>query len=123
MIDNALQLRRAKVMMNMDHDAFYGDLPTGLYYMELILANYKGSDIPLEMVALLHDKGAYMVLNDAAYNRLKHRSTGNTWKVKIVDLQKVGIPSSSAHTPRTTISGSMPTCCAASRSTAMFCFA
>ena len=71
-IDNALQLRPAKVMMNMDHDAFSGDLPTGLYYMELILANYNGSNVPLQMVALFHDKGAYMVLNDAAYNRFKH---------------------------------------------------
>jgi intracellular sulfur oxidation DsrE/DsrF family protein len=91
-IDNALQLRPAKVMMNMDHDAFSGDLPTGLYYMELILANYKGSNIPLQMVALLHDKGAYLVLNDAAYDRFKHTNTGNPWKEKIAELQKVGIP-------------------------------
>ena len=91
-IDNALPLRPAKVMINMDHDAFSGKLPTGLYYMELILANYKGSDVPLQMVALLHDKSAYMVLNDAAYDRFKHTSTGNPWKEKIAELQKIGIP-------------------------------
>ncbi len=91
-IDNTLQLRPAKVMLNMDHDAFSGKLPTGLYYMELILSNYKGSDVPLQMVALFHDKGAYMVLNDAAYNRLKHTNTGNPWKAKIAELQEAGIP-------------------------------
>ena len=113
MIDNALQLRPAKVMLNMDHDAFSGKLPTGLYYMELILSNYKGSDVPIQMVALFHDKGAYMVLNDAAYNGLKHTNTGNPWKAKIAELQKAASRSSSAHTPPTTTSGSMPICCPA----------
>jgi intracellular sulfur oxidation DsrE/DsrF family protein len=90
-IDNVLQVRPAKVIMNMDHDAFSGKLPTGLYYMELILANYKGSNAPLEIVSLFHDKGAYFVLNDAAYNRFKHTDTGNPWKRKIAELQKTGI--------------------------------
>jgi hypothetical protein len=90
-IDNALQLRPAKVVMNLDHDAFSGKLPTGLYYMELILANYKGSNVPLEIVALFHDKGAFMVLSDAAYDRFKHTHTGNPWKAKIAELQKAGI--------------------------------
>ena len=48
-IDNVLQVRPAKVIMNMDHDAFSGKLPTGLYYMELILSNYKGSNAPLRL--------------------------------------------------------------------------
>jgi intracellular sulfur oxidation DsrE/DsrF family protein len=90
-IDNALQLRPAKVVMNMDHDAFSGRLPTGLYYLELILANYRGSNVPLELVAVLHDKGAYLVLNDSAYNRFKRTTTGNPWKRTIADLQRAGV--------------------------------
>lgn len=91
-IDNAVAPRPAKVVMNMDHDAFSGKLPTGLYYMELILSNYKGSNVPLEIVALFHDKAAYMLLNDAAYNRFRHTNTGNPYKQEIADLQKAGIP-------------------------------
>ncbi len=90
-IDNTLQLRPAKVVMNLDHDAFSGKLPSGLYYMELILANYKGSNVSLEIMALFHDKGAFMVLDDAAYNRFKHTHTGNPWKAKLAELQKAGI--------------------------------
>ena len=91
-IDNALAPRPANVVMNMDHDAFSGTLPTGLYYMELILSNYKGSNVPLQIVSLFHDKAAYMLLNDAAYNRFRHTNTGNPYKQKIADLQKAGIP-------------------------------
>jgi intracellular sulfur oxidation DsrE/DsrF family protein len=47
--------------------------------------------VPLEIVALLHDKGAFMVLSDTAYNRFKHTGTGNPWKAKIAELQKAGI--------------------------------
>jgi intracellular sulfur oxidation DsrE/DsrF family protein len=91
-IDNALAPRPAKVVMNMDHDAFSGKLPTGLYYMELILSNYKGSNVPLEIVALFHDKAAYMLLNDAAYNRFRRTNTGNPYGQKIAELQRAGIP-------------------------------
>ena len=90
-IDNVVPLRPAKVLMNMDHDAFSGRLPTGLYYTELLLANYKGSNVPLEVVTILHDKGAYLVLNDAAYDRFKHTHTGNPWKGKIAALQAAGV--------------------------------
>lgn len=90
-IDNVVKLRPAKVLMNMDHDAISGSLPTGVYYMELLLANYKGGDAPLEIVALFHDKGAYLVLNDTAFNRYRHTNTGNPWKGKIAALQMAGV--------------------------------
>jgi len=90
-IDNVVPLHGAKVLMNMDHDAFSGRLPTGLYYMELLLANYQGSNVPLEIVAILHDKGAYLALNDTAYNGYRHTDTGNPWKGTIADLQKAGV--------------------------------
>jgi intracellular sulfur oxidation DsrE/DsrF family protein len=90
-IDNVLQVRPAKVIMNLDHDAFSGKLPTGLYYMELLLSNYQGTSASLTIVALFHDKGAYLVLNDAAYDRFKHTNTGNPYKGTIAELQKAGI--------------------------------
>ena len=52
----------AKVIMNLDHEAFSGKLPTGQYYMELLLSNYKGSSAALTIVAPFHDKGAYLVI-------------------------------------------------------------
>jgi uncharacterized protein len=90
-IDNVITPRPAKIVMNMDHDAISGALPTGLYYIELFRANYRGSDAPLQIVALFHDKGGYMVLGDAAYNRFRHTRTGNPWKAKIAELQQAGI--------------------------------
>jgi intracellular sulfur oxidation DsrE/DsrF family protein len=90
-IDNVLPARPAKVLMNLDHDAYSGKLPTGIYYMELVLSHYQGKDVSLQMTALFHAKGAYLVLNDAAYNRVRHTTTGNPWKQKLAALQQAGV--------------------------------
>jgi intracellular sulfur oxidation DsrE/DsrF family protein len=90
-IDNVLPTRAAKVLMNMEHDAISGGVPTGVYYMQLITTEYAANKTPLEMVAIFHDAGGYMVLNDAAYNRFKHVRTGNPWKAAIAALQRQGV--------------------------------
>jgi len=90
-IDNVVPLRATKVVMNMDHDAMSGSLPTGLYYMELILSHFAGSSLPLAMTALFHDHGAYLVLDDAAYDRVRHTTTGNPWKTRVAALQRAGV--------------------------------
>ena len=90
-IDNVVEPPAAKVVMNMDHDALSDKLPTGLYYMELILSHYGRTESGVQMVALFHDKGGYMILNDDAFNRFRHTGTGNPWKAKIADLQKAGV--------------------------------
>ncbi|MBS0640801.1 MAG: DsrE family protein [Proteobacteria bacterium] len=90
-IDNVVPTRPAKVVMNMDHNAISGRVPTGIYYMQLIVTEYRANNTPLDMVAIFHDAGGYMVLNDAAYNRYKHARTGNPWKAAIAALQKQGV--------------------------------
>lgn len=90
-VDNVLKPTPAKVIMNMDRDVYSGTLPTGIYYMELLLSHYVPAHVPLQMVALFHSEGGHMVLNDAAYNRVRHASTGNPWKEKIAALQKAGV--------------------------------
>lgn len=90
-IDIVLPTRPAKVLMNMERNSISGTVPTGIYYMQLITTEYMANKTPLEMVAILHDAGGYMVLNDVAYNRYKHVRTGNPWKGAIAALQRQGV--------------------------------
>ena len=90
-IDTVVPTRPAKVLMNMDHNALSGKVPTGVYYMQLLVNEYGTAKTPLEMVAVFHDAGGYMVLDDAAYNRFRHVRTGNPWKAAVAALQQQGV--------------------------------
>ncbi len=90
-IDVPVPLKPSKVVFNMDHLAFSGDQSIGLTYMKLMLQNYKAKETPLQIIAVFHGAAGYMLLNDAAYNKLRRTDRGNPYKETIASLQKEGI--------------------------------
>jgi uncharacterized protein len=90
-IDVPVQLRPSRVVFNMDHLAFAGDQSIGLNYMRLMLQNYRASNTPIEIIAVLHGAAGYMLLNDEAYNRNRRTDRGNPYKQIITGLQRDGV--------------------------------
>lgn len=90
-IDVPVQVKTSKVVFNMDHPSFAGDQSIGLMYMGLMLKNYKATETPLQITAVYHGMAGYMLLNDAAYNKVRKTDRGNPYKDAIAGLQKDGV--------------------------------
>ena len=89
-IDVPVMLKQAKVLFNMDHLAFGGDVPVGISHMGLMTERFKMTGTQWSMVAVFHGDAGYMLLNDDAYNRVRKTKTGNPFKSRIDDLMKAG---------------------------------
>jgi intracellular sulfur oxidation DsrE/DsrF family protein len=89
-IDVPVTIKQAKIVFNMDHAAFNGDMPVGLKHMSLVLKRFSQPGNTLNMVGVFHGDGGYMLLNDEAYNRVRKISTGNPYKNMIANLIKQG---------------------------------
>ena len=70
-IDVPVVLKQANVVFNMDHLAFAGEMPVGLGYMQLMAKDFAAMDAKWKIVAIFHGAAGYMLLNDAAYNRVR----------------------------------------------------
>jgi intracellular sulfur oxidation DsrE/DsrF family protein len=90
-IDIPVDLKEAKVVFNMDHPAFVGDASIGLTYMKLMTQNFDRSKTQWTIKAVFHGAMGYMLLNDAAYNKVRKSDKGNPFKEVIADLQNSGI--------------------------------
>ncbi len=90
-IDVPVQLKESKIVFNMDHLAFAGDQSVGLTYMKLMVQKYKASQTPIHIVAVFHGAAGYMLLNDAAYNKVRKSEKGNPFKDQIAALQQEGV--------------------------------
>jgi intracellular sulfur oxidation DsrE/DsrF family protein len=90
-IDVPVVLKQAKIVMNMDHLAFEGDVPTGFNYMRVITQDFAANGTQWQITAIFHGPAGYMMLTDAAYNRVRRATTGNPYRQLIADLQKAGV--------------------------------
>jgi len=90
-VDIPVKLKQANVLFNMDHPAFVGDMPIGLTYMRLLAARLKQTRTRGHIVGVFHGMAAYMTLNDAAYDKIRHTATGNPYKDVIAGLIKQGV--------------------------------
>ena len=90
-IDIPVTIKEAKVVFNMDHRAFAGDMPIGIKYMHLLANRFKEMGTRGHIIGIFHGDAAYMTLNDAAYNANRHVSTGNPYKALIAELQTQGV--------------------------------
>jgi len=84
-------LKHADVVYNLDHLAFSGKMPTGMLYMHLMAGRFKKTHTPAHIVGVFHGEAAYMVLNDAAYNKFRHVTTGNPYAKTVAMLEKQGV--------------------------------
>lgn len=90
-VDVPVALKSAKVVFNMDHRAFAGDMPVGLKHMTLMTERLKKKGTLLDLVAVFHGDAGYMLLNDAAYDKERKIDTGNPYKGLIENLIKEGV--------------------------------
>lgn len=90
-IDVPVKLETAKVVFNMDHLAFSGDMPVGIKYMHLLAKRFEKDGIKGRIVGIFHGAAAYMTLTDKAYNAYRKVSTGNPYKGLIAELLHQGV--------------------------------
>jgi intracellular sulfur oxidation DsrE/DsrF family protein len=90
-VDIPVPLKHADVVFNMDHRAFVGDLPVGMNYMHLLAMRYAKDHITGKIIGVFHGAGAYMVLNDKAYDAARHVKTGNPYAPIVAALRKQGV--------------------------------
>ena len=89
-IDVPVTIKQAKIVFNMDHTAFNGDMPVGLKHMTLVLKRFHQPGNTLNLVGVFHGDGGYMLLNDKTYDKVRKTSTGNPYKNTVEDLIKQG---------------------------------
>jgi intracellular sulfur oxidation DsrE/DsrF family protein len=90
-VDIPLVLKDVKVVFNMDHHAFDGDIPVGVNYMRLLVERMKDQKATGRIVAIFHAKAAYMTLKDETYNKFRKVTTGNPYRKLITDLIAAGV--------------------------------
>jgi len=91
-IDVPVALTQAKVVFNMDHSAaMVGDQPIGLTYMARMLVAFATNHTDWRMVAVFHNTPAYLLLDDAAYNKARNTTHGNPYKDQILALIRQGV--------------------------------
>lgn len=90
-IDIPVKLEKAKVVFNIDHLAFSGDMPVGIKYMHLLAKRIKEVGTKGQIIGVFHGDASYMTLNDKAYNAYRNISTGNPYKGLIAELLKQGV--------------------------------
>jgi intracellular sulfur oxidation DsrE/DsrF family protein len=84
-------LSEAKVVLNLDHQAFEGDNPTGLNFLSQMVRDFRASGTKSSIVAIAHGDLGYVLLDDARYNQVRRTDRGNPFKEIIASLQRQGV--------------------------------
>jgi intracellular sulfur oxidation DsrE/DsrF family protein len=90
-IDVPVVLKEAKVVLNLDHQGFEGDEPKGLRLLADMIASFKRNQTKARIVAIFHGDSGYMLLDDAAYDRVRNWRGGNPYKQQIAALMREGV--------------------------------
>lgn len=90
-VDIPVVIKQAKVVFNIGHPVFAGDLPVGINYMHLLAKRFKEMGTKGKIIGVFHGDAAYMVLKDDTYNAYRHVSTGNPYKARIAELIRQGV--------------------------------
>ena len=91
-VDIPVALATAKVVFNVDHaGAMAGDQPIALTYMARLLENFRANHTDGKLVAVFHNTMGYLLLNDAAFDAVRHTSHGNPYKEQIAALIRDGV--------------------------------
>ena len=90
-IDVPVVLKDAKIVFNMSQLAFVGEQSVGLTHMKLLVQRFKADQTRSEIVAVFHGQAGFMMLDDAAYNKVRRTERGNPYKLLIAELQKEGV--------------------------------
>jgi intracellular sulfur oxidation DsrE/DsrF family protein len=90
-VDIAVTLKKADVVLNMDHVALDGDMPFGLEYASRMVEVFRKQGTEWRVVLIFHGPAGYMMLADATYDRVRKTATGNPYRAVVARLQKEGV--------------------------------
>lgn len=90
-IDIPVTLAEAKVVFNVDTPKFDGDLPTALKFLGKVDKLFKRKGTRHHLVGVFQGEALYLLLNDAAYNRARHVTTGNPQREVVATLLREGV--------------------------------
>lgn len=85
-VDIPVSLKKAKVLCDVGHVSFLGDMPFALRYMGGLANAFKEQGTEGQVIGIFYSDATYLVLNDQAYNAHRHVNTGNPYKSLIADL-------------------------------------
>lgn len=90
-IDVPVKMKEAKIVFNMDHRAFAGDMPVGMKYMMLSSTRLPKVGTVVKIVGVFHGDAGYMLLNDQKYDAVRGVKTGNPYKGVLKALADHGV--------------------------------
>lgn len=90
-IDIPVKLAKANVVVDVGHLLDVGDMPFVLGDMRLLASDISRWDVHGQVVVIFHGDAAFLILNDATYNAVRHVQTGNPYAKLIDDLMKQSV--------------------------------
>jgi intracellular sulfur oxidation DsrE/DsrF family protein len=96
-IDIPVKLEKARVVFDIGHLVFNGDVPFVLGDMDLLVSDLRDWNVKGEVIAVFHGDAAYVLLNDASFDANRHVQTGhpihtgNPYGKLITALMKQGV--------------------------------
>ena len=90
-VDIPVAIKKAKVVFDIGHVSFSGDMPFALRFMSILAKTFKEQGTEGQIIAEFYADAGYLVLNDQAYNAHRHVTTGNPYKGLIADLMAQGV--------------------------------
>ncbi len=90
-VDIPVLIKKAKVVFDIGHVSFSGDMPLALRFMGILAKTFKEQGTEGQIIAEFYADAGYLLLNDQAYNAHRRVSTGNPYKGLIADLMVQGV--------------------------------
>ena len=90
-VDVPAVLKRADVVFDLDRVGMEDGQPVGLAQMRIMVDRFRSTHTPARIVAVFHGDAGYLLLADAAYDRARHATGGNPYKVTIAALARDGV--------------------------------
>jgi len=90
-IDVPVTIAQGNVVMDVGHAVFSGDTPFFVGDLSLLMNEYTAWKAPSHIVVVFHGDAAYLVLNDASYDAVRHVSTGNPYSKVVANWIAHGV--------------------------------
>jgi intracellular sulfur oxidation DsrE/DsrF family protein len=90
-IDVPVTLQHGNVVIDVGHTVFGGDNPFLVGDINVLVQDYADWKTDGRIVLIFHGDAAYIVLNDATYNEVRHVKTGNPYAKALAAWMQRGV--------------------------------
>ena len=90
-IDIPVKLEKANVAFDVGHSVFEGAMPFVLGDLSLLASDFKDANAKGQIIAIFHGDASFIIVNDAAYNKARHVTTGNPYAKLVAGLMNQGV--------------------------------